>query len=401
MNSSKKKIMIAVVAGLVVIAAVLILVIIKIKNGSDDPADTSASVNEEKLPEKSSDTEGTITGEDITPASGSNISDPVAAGNEGSEDVDPTPADSDDETVDQNKKNETSSDIAITLGEYKGIKAEYSPLEVTDEIIAEKLKALQKENSWYVDLPEREFETEDMAIVTMNVFIDGIYQEEFSVYCIQDIIGSGLMPDFIDAEIIGKHKGEYFDIYRDYPEDYSDIPEMAGKNVRYNIELVDGFTLYVPELTDAFIREHTKYTSIDACYTDMKKDLQTEEDQKAEDEMKESVRSSLLDTCSFSGSIEDEIRKCYVQKLQEENALYTENYFMDAASYYNLVYGMNIADFQGMLMDRAEKEVKYGYILDEIVKLENLETAFPGLSKIELREKAEELIIESADITGK
>ena len=101
----------------------------------------------------------------------------------------------------------------------------------------------------------------DMAIVSINAFADGKFLQDSSVRYIQVVLGTEDLPDFMDEEIYGKKIGEFVQVSHDYPADFED-PEMAGKQVLYDIELVDGFEYYVPDITDAFIKENTEYKSL-------------------------------------------------------------------------------------------------------------------------------------------
>ena len=74
--------------------------------------------------------------------------------------------------------------------------------------------------------------------------------------------------------------------------------------------------------------------------------------------------------------------------------------FNSGAQYYAFVYGMSSDDYQSMLQKEAEFDAKYTLVLDEIVTVEKLADSYPEYSKEELRDAAEQLVIDSADIDG-
>ena len=286
-----------------------------------------------------------------------------------------------------------------TLGEYKGIKASYSPKEITDEEVSKELEKLQKANSYYVKLPDRPFQTGDMAIVTINAFIDEKYQEDMSVHYYQVVLGSGSLPDFMEEVIVGSKKEEYRNVYYTYPEDF-EYKEIAGKTVEYNIKLVDGFELFVPEITDTFIKEHTEFGTVTAYKSGMKEKLQKEEDEKACNDMLDTIKHTLIANCSYTGDIDTELKKAYVLKTQAYDNEAKEYGYPDAVTRYVYEYDMTSEDYQNMIRAEAEFDVKYQLALDEIITTEKLSDIYPEYSKAELRDAAEQLVIDSAEIDG-
>ncbi len=285
------------------------------------------------------------------------------------------------------------------LGVYKGIKAIYSPREITDEDVDKELEQLQKDNSYFIDLPDRTLKSGDLVVATLNAFIDNYYHEDISVYCYQAVLGEGSLPDFIEEVIIGSKPGKYVDAFYTYPDDFEN-KEIAGKTVQYNIELLAGYEYYIPEITDAFIRENSEYSTVAAYKSGTKEKLQEKENERAHDETLESIKNTLIDNCSYSGDMDYEIKKAYVLKTQEYNAEAEEYGYPDAATMYMYEYYMSAEEYQNMVKSEAEFEVKYQLALDEIVTTEKLSDSYPEYSKAELRNAAEQLVIDSADIDG-
>ncbi len=299
-----------------------------------------------------------------------------------------------DEKQDLNQK----QGVKVILGDYKGIKVSNTRKEITDEDVDEKLKNLQLENSYYVNLPDRGIKEDDMVIVTINAFIDDGYVGDFSVNWFQVIVGENNIPDFMENAIIGKKIGDFVDVEYLLPEDYPEYPGFAGKKILYNLELVDGFERVIPEITDDFIQENSEYTSVEEYKTKMKEKMQAEEDQRARNEMLDSIKHTLISICSYSEEIDYEIKKAYVQKLQEKNAMAAEYGFSDGAMYYAYLFGMSLEEYQSTLEEEAEFEVKCQLALDEIAVLEKIKEKKPNLSEEALRNAVEQFLIESAKI---
>ncbi len=381
----KNKVMISVIIGLLVVVLALVIVIFVINKedisqmGDNETSDilteiTNIENNDVNSNESESPT-STIESEDNDVSGDLNASDTSMEKHTGKDDSD---------------ESNTDKTIIVTLGEYRGIVPEYKPEMVSDETIDTMLKKLQSDNTEIVNLPDRPFEKGDMAIVSFWGKVEDSRIDELSGVCLQVIVGSGTMFEKIEDEIVGKRIGDMFHVDIDYPESYTAIPAVSGKTVDFTIELVDGFMFEKPEITDEFISKVTEYKTIDEYKTKEKEKLQKEADDKAYREMLIDLKRKVVENCTFSGPIDSGINEQYVLKLKSENDTYMEQYYMDAATYYSLVYGMTQEEYQDSLMDEIELQVKYDYVLEEIAKQE-------GISK----EEAEKLVTESAVIPEK
>ncbi len=349
---SKNKILIIIASVFVVVAVVLVAVIAKISNDSNEPEpDTITDVTGQV--ENPSPTEANITTKpDQDVINNSTEKDP---GN-----IKPTDVDLQDNTE-------------FELGEYKGLKAEYSPVIITESDIDYNLQLLQDENSNVVDLPDRPFESGDLAIVTYDGRVDGIEIREFYVECLQVIIGNNMVPEAMEDKIIGAHVGDIFEVDVDYPSDYTALKEVAGKTVNFRVELIAGFTYSVPDITDTFIKENTEYSSVIEYRTKELERLQALENEKAEESVTFSLKKQVVDNCTFPSSVDNQVKKQYVLQLNEENEAIMDTFMVDADTYYQYTYGYAPGEFAKKLMDSINYDVKYSYALDEIAKKEGIE----------------------------
>ncbi len=376
-KSSKNKILIATTVGMVVVAVALVLIIIRINKGGDDKPQSfdheKSDIITELINTENINNEKNITSDPVESSSdkGNEIKDTEKAATERK-----------DSDIPENEKS-----IQVMLGDYKGIVSEYQSEIISDEAVENQLKTLQSSNTEIVNLPNRAFEKGDMAIVSFMGKLDDTRIDELTGVCLQVVIGSGTMYEKIEDEIIGKKVGDMFHVDIDYPEEYTMIPAVSGKTVDFAIELVDGFMFEVPEISDEFIRKVSEYKTVEEYKIKEKERLQKEADDKAYENMLKDLKRKVVEVCSFSGPIDSEINKQYIMKLKSENDTYMEQYYMDAPTYYSIMYGMTQEEYQKSLMDEIELQIKYDYILTEIAKQE-------GISK----EEAEKLVISSAVI---
>lgn len=385
---SKTKKLIIIAISMVAVAAVLIFVIISLNKKSDlDTGENDVTSTEnnnlggnagtDKVVMADNNTEGGEQTSDKAPITEDNTSEDTMSGDK-STDEEPTPT----AIVE-------ADPITVTLGEYQGIKTEYSPVVISDSDIDKQLDSLRSEHTDIINMPTRPFEKGDMAIVTYEGKVDGKLIQELYGVCFQDILGRGMLPDTFEDEIIGRKIGDTFTISMDYPEDFTDIPEVAGKTVVFDVSLVDGFIFYTPEIDDAFIKENTEYSTVDEYKTETKAALQKEQDDIAYEAAVKELKKKIIENSAFTGPIDTEIKKQYVRSINELNNQYQEEYGIDAATYYQIFYGISPEEYTASVMEDAEIEVKYSYILQTIANEKGITV-----------EEADKTILESAVIEG-
>ena len=387
-KNSKTKKLIIIAIGMIVVAAVLVFVIISLnkKDAPDTEINDISSTENDKI--VTADNQAA----DGKQSSGDNqTSDktPVAAGDTDNTSEDNMSGDKSNDEEPTPTAAVESDPITVTLGEYQGIKVEYSPVIITDSDIDKQLDSLRSEYTDIINMPARPFEKGDMAIVTYEGKVDGKLIQELYGVCFQDVLGRGMLPDVFEDEIIGRKIGDTFTISMDYPEDFTDIPEVAGKTVVFDVSLVDGFIFYTPEINDAFIKENTEYSTVDEYKTETKAALQKEQDDIAYKAAIKELKKKVIENAMFAGPVDNEIKKQYVRSINELNNQYQEEYGVDAATYYQIFYGISPEEYTASVMEDAEIEVKYSYILQTIANEKGITV-----------EEADKIILESAVIEG-
>jgi len=356
---SNNKMLIVIASMLVIAIVILVIVIVKIKADDGDEKDSgSGSIAVVTTEENAGNAKGLE--EDKNVEANLNVT------NEPLDDGENTPT-KNEEVLPGDKE------AKVFLGDYKGIKAEYSPIIITDEDVESNLEYLRDENTVLVKLPNRAFEEGDMAIVSYIGKVDGKEIDEIEVVYLQVVLGKGLIQNAIEESIIGKRIGDVFDVQVEYPSDYTSIKELAGKTVVFTVELADGFEFSIPEINDSFIKEYTEYNSVSEYKTKEKERLQNEQNEIARKETENEIKHKLVDSCSFEGDIDNEIKKAYVLLLDQQNNDLIEKYWIDVETYYQLAYDYEPGEYSRMLMESVTYDIKYTYILDEIVKKENLQ----------------------------
>ena len=268
---------------------------------------------------------------------------------------------------------ETSSQVEINgeveLGQYKGIEVEKIDTAVTDEELQQAIDSELQANPDYteVDRPAQEGDVVNIDYVGMldgEAFDGGTAQG-------QDLtLGSGTYIDGFEEGLIGVVKGQELSLELTFPDPYYNNPDLAGKDVVFDVTVNRVEETAAAELNDAFVQRVSDFETVDEWKADLKAQMEEEKTQNADLQIENTVLGMALEGCTFSG-IEDSVDQVYNQgKTQMDNMLSMQG--MTLEDYLSAV-GMTEEDYESYLKENAENNVKMELMLRKIAEVENLE----------------------------
>ena len=167
----------------------------------------------------------------------------------------------------------------VTLGEYKGLKAEKPEVKVTAADVEERLKQLADRNTRLVSV-EREAKSGDTAVIDFEGFKDGVPFEGGKGTNHSLELGSGSFVPGFEDQVIGMKAGEEKDIDITFPENYH--ADLAGKSVVFKVKVHEVKEKEVPAMDDEFAKDVSEFDTLKELKADLKKKI-TEERQKEAD----------------------------------------------------------------------------------------------------------------------
>lgn len=182
----------------------------------------------------------------------------------------------------------------VELGDYRDIRVEVEQPEIGEEDVQERLERLRNSMaSW--EPVERPVKMDDMVTMTATGTIEDntILDETDTVYLLvedADRPFPGFPEALVGAEVDTPKEFE-LTVADDFPVD-----EYAGKPVQVTVTVSDVKERILPELDEEFIQGIGEgYDSIEALREQIEEELKTESENAAEQEMRESAISSLLE----------------------------------------------------------------------------------------------------------
>lgn len=255
----------------------------------------------------------------------------------------------------------------VTLGEYKGLKAEKPEVKVLAADVDERLKALADRNTRLVSV-EREAKSGDTAVIDFEGFKDGVpfeggKGENFSLE-----LGSGSFVPGFEEQVIGMKAGEEKDLDITFPENYHE--DLAGKAVVFKVKVHEVKEKEVPAMDDEFAKDVSEFDTLKDLKADLKKKITGERKESAqrafEDVLMQKVAEGI--TCDIPDAMVDlqaeQMANNFKQQLASQGIPFDQ---------YLKMTGTTEADFLSQAHGPAQEQVRMDLAVEAIIKAEGLE----------------------------
>lgn len=280
----------------------------------------------------------------------------------------------------------------LDLGDYKGIRVEEDPIDVSDEDVEDELEALRKQQSSWEPV-ERPVEHDDL--VTMNVvgMIDEvkIIDETDSQFMV-DPTSTLPLPGFA-AELEGLEVDTPTDFTLDVPEDFADN-EIAGKQAEFTVTITDVKQRLLPELDDEFAQSvGDEYESLDDLKDQLRENIQDATMRQNEHEYRELAIEELTVNADMEIApllIQHEIG--YMEERREE--MMTRLGISEED--YNRFTGKTAEEIRDEMHEEAVEKLNRSHAISAFIEQEALE-----ISDDELNDRLKQLAREGDESTGR
>ncbi|WMJ79479.1 trigger factor [Clostridium sp. MB40-C1] len=270
----------------------------------------------------------------------------------------------------------------VTVSEYKGLEVKKEKYNVTDEEIEKQVKAMQEKNARIMTKEDGTVEKGDITVIDFEGFIDGVAFEggKGEDYSLE--IGSGTFIDNFEEQLIGLKASEEKEINVNFPEQYG-RDDLNGKPANFKVKIKEIKSKELPELDDEFAKEVSEFDTLEELKNDIRKKAEEANKAREEAEYKESVIEAVCNKA------EVEIPKVMIDKevdvMLKDLEMRLQYQGLDIDTYYQ--YTNNTEEkVREYMKETAEKRVKTELVLEQIVKLENVE-----VSEDEMKERAIEI----------
>ena len=250
----------------------------------------------------------------------------------------------------------------VKLATMDKVKLEKPVVEVSDADIDETIENIRKQRKDYGDV-DRACEEGDRVYCDFKGLIDG---EVFDGGEAKDFpldLGAKRMIAGFEEGIIGAKAGEERSLNLSFPDSYH-AETLAGKDVVFEIKVNKVQGPKLPEVNEEFVKSMGIDGGIDAMREEIRKNMEREVAQTIENNIKQQVMDSLLDKNSIdtpTALIQQEAKN-----LAQQMAANLQQQGVDLSQ-------MNVDE--AMYKDQAERRVKLGLLLAEVVSQQDIKAS--------------------------
>lgn len=261
----------------------------------------------------------------------------------------------------------------VDLPNYKDRKIEVTNPEVTDDELAEQTKRMLEQFAT-VEEVERPAAVGDFISLDLEATKDGEQVEDARTQDILYEVGSGMLIDGIDEQMVGASAGDQVGFTAPLPDGFGD---RAGEEVDFSITVHEVKERILPELTDEWVDENTEFETVEELMQTLEERLADAKLRSVSREYSDRAVSTLRDQVDFDipealiraemdGHLHD-----FLHRL-EEAELELEDYFEAS--------GQSQEDFLADLRSQAELSLRTRLVLDAVVEAEDIQVSEEDMS---------------------
>ena len=257
----------------------------------------------------------------------------------------------------------------ITLGEYKGLKAEKVIAKVEDSEVDAQVNSMAERNARMVEVTDRAAQMGDTVTFDFEGFCDGEAFEggKAEKYALE--LGSGQFIPGFEEQIAGKNIGEEFDVNVTFPSDYG-AENLAGKDATFKCKLHEIKFRELPAIDDEFAKDVSEFDTLEALKEDLKAKALERKQKVSEEEMENDLVQQIVD--SIEGEIPEAMYENRLNQSVEEFAYRLQSQGLNLETYLKYT-NSNLDEFKKSFRPQAESQVKFRLALEKIVELEKIE----------------------------
>ena len=244
----------------------------------------------------------------------------------------------------------------FSIAPYKGVEVPYAEPQVTDEDVAKRIDEIRESKASYVNEDPRPLADGDYAVVSLESLSgsdEPIRSDEVTV-----LIGGGeTMPGFTE-NLRGASPGDEKDFDVTYPEDYG-RENLAGKTVRFHVQVKGLRRKEVPELNDEFAQDVGDFRTVDEFREAVRRSIFAQRETEAQRVAKDKLVDKLVDANEFP------VPEAFVER-QIENRVEQRLRALAAQGVDPKSFNLDWDKIKEAQRDQALREVKASLVLGKV-----------------------------------
>jgi trigger factor len=258
--------------------------------------------------------------------------------------------------------------LELTADDYKGVKVERPPTEVSDEEVEAWVERLRRQFG-ELEPVERPVQDEDFVTTTITVSRDGEPVEQLGREDYLYHVGSAEIGEALDAQLVGKKPGEIVEFTDTIPERLGE-EVGGGSEASFRVLVKDVKQLKLPEADDDFATTASEFDTMDQLRDDLREKIREVKEREVQGVVRDRALQAMVD------AVEVDIP----ESLIADETTHRIHHAEERAERYGLSLDQML-ELQGWDRDRlaedsrdhAERAIKADLVLEGIARSEQLE----------------------------
>lgn len=263
------------------------------------------------------------------------------------------------------------------LGDYKNLVADDVKIEVTDEMVDERVNKERENNARIVSIEDRPIKDMDTVNIDFEGSVEGVPFDGGKSENYDLVVGSHTFIPGFEEQLIGKNIGDNVDVNVIFPEEYHS-EELKGKEALFKVKINSIKEKQLPELDDEFAQDVSEFDTLDEYRADIKKNLVESAEKNALVQKQNNAIDALIESSNVEAPesmINEEVDKAF-----RDFAGRIRQYNMNLDNYFKMLNTTEEA-VREQLKPEATKRANAELVIDAFAKLENIEVSEEEIDK--------------------
>ena len=261
----------------------------------------------------------------------------------------------------------------ITLGDYTGFTVDVKEEVVTDDDVQKAYDDFVSSYTTYEEVTDANttVASDSTVNISYSCTCDGSPVDTESADNVDYTVGDYEYIEGLNDALIGKKKGDSFDLEYKTPTDYYDS-DYAGKTLVYTVTVNYVTEAVVPDMSDDWFAENTSSSTKDDWLAETRKSLERQALDNMESAFRQGLSEKIVESATF---------KEFPKELLDSQLAYYKAGDEDTASSYGVTledfitnyygYASN-EDYEADLMDYIESSLKVNFALKALEDVEKV-----------------------------
>ena len=276
----------------------------------------------------------------------------------------------------------------VDLGDFRSIRLEREPVEVDDERVSEVLEQLRREAAPW-EPADRTVRFGDLLNLNVQGSVEGdqVVDDQGVDYVPQqeNVLPFPGFSIYLEGMTEGQEKNFTLSIPEDYPR-----PQFAGKDCRFQVEVLSVKEKHLPELDDEFAKGVGEgYDDLEALRNHLRQRMTEEAEAEATRQLEQQSLDELVKRASVQAS--DMLFQRELELMQQERERALRNQRLDMDTYLSYI-GKTEEEFQEQLRPSAQERLTRYLVMRKLAQEEGIE-----VSPEEVQEEIDSLVSSSGE----